>query len=97
MNPKVGVGVWLITSPEVAVEPNFKHHHIHLVKPHRKIHVLNLAKVNVKVNPEVKVRSQPLRSRIELRGQVAYQSIRELSASTMVPFATLYLNLIGSY
>ena len=39
----------------------------------------------------------PIRSFIELEGQVAYQSIWALIASIMVPFRTLYLNLLGIY
>ena len=39
----------------------------------------------------------PLLPRIELMGQVAYKSIWELSASTMMLFSTLYINFIGSY
>ena len=47
-----------------------------------------MVKVRVKVDPEVKVRSYPLRSWTEPRGQVAYQSIWELSTITMVLFST---------
>ena len=54
-------------------------------------------KVILRVDPDVMVRWKPLRAWIKLGDQTAYQSISELSAITMVPFSTLYLNLIRSY
>ena len=96
MTQASGFGFWLITPRKVAVEANFKHNRNSLVKPRRMIYFC-LAKFKVKVDPEVRVRSHPLRSWIELWGQIAYQSIRKLSASTLVPFSALYLTLIASY
>ena len=54
-----------------------------------------MIKVEVKVDPEVKVRSHPLRSSIELEGQVA--SIDRFGSSDGAFFLTIYINLIGSY
>ena len=50
------------------------------------IYYFFLVKVKVKVRPEVKIRSHLLRSWIEIRGQIAYQSTRELRIITIVPF-----------
>ena len=78
-----------ITPPKVVVEPNLKHHHIFHAASND---LFYLVKVKVKVDPEVKVRSHPLRSWIKLGNQVAYQSIWELSASTAVPSPTLHIS-----
>ena len=86
----------LITPPKVVTGATFKHHRNPVIKSRRMI-LYCLAKVKVEVDPKVKVRSHSLRSRFDLGDQFAYQSIQELSGSTMVPLLTLYLNFIGSY
>ena len=63
-----------------------------LIKPRRMIRILFcFVNAKVKVDPEVKVRSHPFKSWIELRGSrlKLHVSIREISAITLVPFSTL--------
>ena len=77
MTQRSGFGSWLITSPKSDIEPHFKHYRNPVTKPvtkPRRMIYFCLANAKVKVDHEVKVRSQPLRSRFEIGVQVAYQS-----------------------
>ena len=65
MAQRVDFNFWLMTPAKMAAEPKLKYHRNPLFHPRRMIYFL-LGKVEVKVDPEVKVRSRSPRSWIEL-------------------------------